>query len=229
MLSGTVSPLQLLCGRQSVCRLRQRMGSRLSFLRCDTALLVPLASTTASCTALVSLCIDVRYVNSDCEEREMSAVFASLIVCPSLTELSITACAQYPRPGRAAIVHVNGLPRLRFLHIHVYSGARETYLRPPWSILTPNLTHLALVLHQSQLTSLAASIDSQRLPQLTHCHVSCNRLSTERTESIQARTRLKERLGAIWCDKEEYVVGWRADRVWRRSVVLLDRAEDYST
>ena len=212
----------------SVSKLLRRLNGPLAFLRGSTASLLQLPSAAISCTWLVSLCIFDRDSCNFCAEQ-LSAIFASLTTCPSLAELSVIARSRDAWPS-SDIVYLCTLLQMRHLHFHIY---RRLDFNPvqsqlPWSILTPNLTHLALVVHHSQHTSLLDSIDSHRLQQLTHCHVSCVDPRTERSEWAEARARLKERLGAVWCEKEEEVVRWRADRVWRRSVGLSDPAEDYS-
>ena len=96
-------------------------------------------------------------------------------------------------------------------------------------MLTPNLTHVAFVLAKQQALAVSQFITTQyRPPQLSHCDVGL--LSAEASEVtdnewLEVRATLTERLGSVWCEKEDDVVRWRADRVWRRSVGLLDEAE----
>ena len=160
-----------------VSALLQRLGSCLVFLRSCTVSLLQLPSAAASCTALESLCI-FDYDACECDAEQISAIFSSLTACPSLTELNVTACPPCAWPRRD-FVYLCALPQLRFLHIRVHRNSGESGLRLPCSILIPNLTHLALVLGKSQLKSLLNAINTQRLPQLTRCHVSWNRPSSE--------------------------------------------------
>ena len=148
-----------------------------------------------------------------------------LRACPSLTELTVIGCQQKHWPMETVSIAV--LPQLRYLQLHthrLFSPMQPDQLTP---LCSPSLSHLALVLAAGQPTWLLDLIDTQRLPHLTHCHVSCITPASQHTEWTAARERLKARLGSVCCDKEKDVARWRADRVWRRSVGLSDHADDY--
>ena len=118
------------------------------------------------------------------------------------------------------------LARLRYLHVdgqHSYSSQRELQPPQPFDLRTPNIVHLAL--HTSfvmQTVPLLQSIDMQRCPLLTHCHI---RHDPSADDETQALFELRARLGNVWCISDNYVARWRADRVWRRSVKLPDPRE----
>ena len=209
----------------SVSTLLLHLGSRLSFLRCDSASLLQLPSAAISCIALVSLCIFDRH---PCESRiqQVTDVFRCLTACASLVELTIIACgaADVWPEGTA---YYTPLPQLRHLHIHNQRGLCNDQMVPRYANLTPSLIHLALVLIQGQPVSLFDWIDTQRLPLLTHLHVGYTTPSLSNREWAAAVERLKVRMSAVWCEKEDDVARWRADRVWRRSLGLPDEADSF--
>ena len=214
------------CEASSVNMLLKRLGSRLPFLHACTDSLFKLPAVIAWCTALVSLCIVDRHA-CQCNTEKITDMLKCLAQCPTLTELTVIACAQERWPVQPVYFHP--IPQLRYLHIHMPRLLDSTRPELPWPTLTPNITHLALVLHASQVVSLLHSIDSQLLPQLTCIHVSCIHPASQSMEWSDARARLRARFGPVWCEQEEQVVRWRADRVWKRSNGLFDNADDYST
>ena len=206
--------------------LQQPLGGRLTFFQCTAPIISGLPSLGASCSALASLTI------TDTESDELRGdkinnIYACLASCASLTELSVVNsgwAVQFDIPA-----YLIPLPQLEFLHVHadriiVKDG------QPLDSLLTPNLTHIALALRESQLmplTSLLQSISAfrqQRLPHLTHVYVDCNEEGYGK-EWRRAVRGLMEEPGAVWCEREDDVVRWRADRLWKRSVGLLDVVE----
>jgi len=216
-------------GASRLSTLLQRIGGRLTFLRGSTgSLLLQLTSAALSCTALESLCIIDRS-ECGCGLQQARDMLACLTACPSLTELTVI---DYVRTGAwpdgTTLYPV--LPQLR--HLHVRTAQRVFGHRQPpelpFPVLTPNLARIALVLCSTQPVDMCESIDTQSLPHLTHCHIDCIDMWGPSREWIKARERLKARLGAVWCETENEVARWRADRAWKRSVGLPDEVEDYS-
>ena len=193
--------------------LLEQIGGHLTFLQCSIASPRDIRAMAVTCTALTSLCVQLNTWSADID---IDILFNSLQACQSLTELTITI-GDYSGSSREghATVHFSPLPRLRYLHVALMDG-RGAQPRQLDAMLTVNITHLVLVLNnQWQLQqSLFDSINRQRLPLLTHCHISSNRAWHE------SRDEIKERLGTAWCDKEGNVVCWRADKVWQSSVGL---------
>ena len=92
---------------------------------------------------------------------------ACLAGCVSLTELTLKNSELAHLMNQP--VYLVPLPRLRYLHVvaqHVVAARRQTLD----AVLTPNLTHVALLLHQSQAVQMMPSINAERLPHLTHCY-----------------------------------------------------------
>ena len=229
-VEGELDPLMM-------SSLMQKVGYRLVFLRSTTAALQQLPSSFATtCSALTSLCL-LDSESCGLSVQVIDSVLACLVGCPTLTELSVIALNHSLWPGTA--VHFFHLPQLRYLHIRTYRVLDYIDTLPEhhrYSMLSPNITHLALVLDKTQHPSLFDAINLHRMPLLTHCHVSCinpSATSTSQEERLVqqkwaiATSELSVRFVDAWCEYEEDVVRWRADRVWRRSVELPDEAEDY--
>ena len=208
-----------------VSALLQLVCDRLAFLRCSMCQLTGFSSVAAACTALKSLCI---IVDSRLTEDEIGGAFASLNNCSSLQELSVIARRGVLFPFRTLCLA--SLPQLTYLHLHSDQVLRDDVAQQLCStLLTPNLRHLALVLAWWQAVSLVHTIDSQRLAQLTHVHLICiGPLQLKDSDRwSEGRDALRAKLGAAWCQKEDDVVRWRADRLWKRSVGLPDEGEEY--
>ena len=202
--------------------LLERQGDRVEFLSIRNPSLQNVLSAAVVCTALTSLCITSEYT-SGLREDQLSSVFAGLAQCTSLTELTLVV-------GNTPVwdmepVQMVSLPQLRHLHLNTHCALHQIDSRPgqPANILTPSLTHLVLVIDLRHATALCRSINTQRFPHLTRCHLRCTqRWGRESSGWREANASLRARLGDVWCEKEEEVIRWRADRVWRRSIGLPD-------
>ena len=163
--------------------------------------------------------------------EQLTSAFASLPNCPALRELTVISSKHLARPVRTGILAALPLPQLTYLHLHT-----DDLLSPDEmqhfcaKLLTPNLTHCVLAVHELQDFTLFPALSSQRFPpQLTHCHICPIEAPKIRDWSwAAAMKRFRQRLGAVWCEKKDDVLRWRADRVWKRSVGLPDEAEEYA-
>ena len=216
-------------GASSMNALLWRLGGRLTFLRAPTASLLQLPSVAPILIALTSLSIvdsevcgwsagadqqPLRLPADQLPEPSGIDCHCSQARCVARTSL----CVPRIPPSAAALAPT-------FLPHAAQNGT------PPWplyTILTPHITHLALVLGSPQPVSLLQSINFQTLPHLTHCHVNSIVPSMESNRSWdEARTHLSQELGNAWCEREDDVVRWRADRIWKRSVGLPDAEDQY--
>ena len=150
---------------------------------------------------------------------QLRTVFDTAKRYETLTELTVDV----PERCRwaAPTAQIETPPRLRYLHVRTHRIEEHVGVQhPEVGIKLPaTLTHLALVLDMAQGQSLIQKIDAQRLPHLTHCHIGCaNPMAIPNSGWRSAIHVVKEELGPVWCEKEEDVVRWRVDRVWRRSV-----------
>ena len=218
-----------------VSALLRRVCNRLTFLRATTDQLLRFPSEAPSYSSLTSLfLVDIVYWQSSrLSDDQICGIFASLTDCTVLRELTVITtvitCARTPFPVRA--LFLAALPLLTYLHLRIDQPLTGNDVQQLCStLLTPNLAHLALALHESQSVDTLQAIDAQlhQLPHLAHFFIgrihSPTRLSGEWREE---RRRLSERLGDVWCEKEDDVLCWRADRLWRRSVGLSDEADKY--
>ena len=213
--------------------LLQRVCNRLVFLSCTTAQLPRFPSVAATCTSLTSLCVvdtvDRRY--NRMTDGQLSDVFASLSNCTALRELTVITHTHTAFPIHT--LFVAALPELTYLQVRTDDHLTHNDLQQLCNtLLTPNLTHLALAVHESYvLNTLRAMTAHPQLPQLTRCFVDSIRTIEQPNEVwLEAATSLRGelQLGAAWCEKEDDVVRWRADRVWKRSAGLPDEAEMYA-
>ena len=144
----------------------------------------------------------------------------------SLSELTIDAFSGSVSFNQqtALVGCLASLPRLRYL-----SFRTNCVLDALYTSLPPTITHLLLEPFHRQAIEMPDKFNFGLLPHLTHFHVRCRSplsvLDISRWALAQARMKLQ--LGAAWCEKENDVVRWRADRVWQRSVGLPDEAEMY--
>ena len=210
-----------------VHRLLRQFGRRLLFLHSPAATISQLPSADVQYTALTSLSLSDDGTH-DWSGEGISDTLASLSsYCPQLNELTVVS--RMLAPWRDVAVSLAPIPQLRYLHCHIESArivVQGTLPQPFQTMLTPNLTHLSLTLDQSQAVPVLLFLNAQqRLPQLTRFHIRCSQSQPDWKQMwVEEKERLKSRLGAVWCEKEEEVVRWRADRVWRRSVGLADPA-----
>ena len=205
------------------------IGDRLRFVRLTAASLNDLPRVGQFCTRLVSLVMfyDGQFGLGTYQLRDL---FATAMKLAALTELTVVGFERYwPAPGVQLVVP----PHLRYLHLHLYRGMDQT--GPPNApnveldvVLSPNLNHLALVVDKLQGHSLLQSVNTQHLPLLVRCHIGCvHPTAVQNGGWLEAMQPVKQLLSNAWCEKEDDVVRWRADRVWKRSVGLPDETEEY--
>ena len=232
----SVTHLAIQCPRPcaNVSALLQPIGSRLVFFSCATTQLLRFAPVGATLTALKSLrVIDSIWRRDDqVTAVQLSEAFTSLINCPALSELTVLATNKLTFPVRA--LFLAPLQQLTFFHIRTNQLLNDDEMQQLCSTLlssTPNLTHLSLALHESQVVKLLQAIGVQlRLPQLTRCFIGrILTASTQRSSLVYRaeRRKLKQQLGSAWCERPVDVMHWRADRVWQRSVGLPYGSELY--
>ena len=108
------------------------------------------------------------------------------------------------------IVLLASLPGLRYLHLRT---DRAVDIRQLYTSFAASITYLVLVLPTAQAVPLMQLMQARPLPQLSLCHVGHSHGSEDTSEWTEAKARLRERLGAVWCEKKDDILRWRADRV----------------
>ena len=203
------------------CALLERVGGRLTYFSCTKAAPCHVSSIVNHGSALTSLYISLEMCDRNAHMwrgDEISSVFECLQSCTALTELTVILddCEGYTSARSPPVtIQLTPLPRLQYLHIDSHIILAQPALL--CVMLTPNLTHLVLLFSQYQLVSLSDSVARQRLPHLTHCHISCICPSSSLPKGWTDEE--------VWCKRADSVVRWRTDRVWRRNIGLPEEQE----
>ena len=218
----SLTHLHIEAANEADTALLKRIGSRLTSLLCSPASPCHIRAIGVACTALTSLCVHLSTITWATDD--ISTAFQCVQSCTALTELTVILRDR----GVKGVVSTMPLPQLRYLHIDFeadrYAADRAAeQAEQLYIMLTPGITHLLLTLRDWRPVPLSNSINLQRLPLLTHCHIRCKQSHDSRTTGWEKEgARLQQQLGAAWCEERDDVVRWRADRVWMRSIDLPD-------